>query len=152
VSDTLTHRLATPADVPAIKALVDLAYARWVPLIGRNPTPMDADYDAAIQTSRFDLLCDGPSLVGLFETAPQPDHYYFINLAVHPDWQGKGLGSRLLRLLESVASDSGHPLIRLETNKAFGANVQLYQSHGFRIDREEAFRGGVAVYMVKELG
>ena len=41
-------RAATPADVPTITALVRAAYAKWVPLIRREPLPMLADYDAAV--------------------------------------------------------------------------------------------------------
>ena len=37
-------RRATPEDAPAIAALTDAAYAKYIPLIGRKPQPMTADY------------------------------------------------------------------------------------------------------------
>ena len=40
-------RRATPSDAAAIRDLTREAYAKWVPLIGREPKPMTADYDAA---------------------------------------------------------------------------------------------------------
>lgn len=145
-------RCAAPDDAPAIAALVDLAYAKWVPMLGRNPTPMDVDYAQAVLESRFDLIEEDGRLIALFETTPRADHYYFVNLAVHPDAQGRGLGSRLMRHAEGIARELGFKTIRLETNKLFEANVRLYSSLGYRIDREEPFRGGTAVYMMKELG
>ena len=52
-------RPATPDDVPAITALVRAAYEKWVPLIGREPMPMQADYDEAVHDHMIDLLFDG---------------------------------------------------------------------------------------------
>lgn len=56
VSGALTLRQAVPADAPAIRALTRAAYAKWVPLIGREPKPMTADYEQAVRHHRFDLL------------------------------------------------------------------------------------------------
>lgn len=144
-------RLATPADAPAIAALVDLAYAKWVPLIGRNPTPMDVDYAQAVHEHRFDLIEEAGRLIALFETTPRDDHYYFVNLAVHPDAQGRGLGSLLFRHAESVAQSLGFSVIKLDTNKMFEANIRLYTALGYTIEREEPFRGGTVVFMTKDL-
>ena len=49
-------RQGTVADVAAITALTRLAYAKWVPLVGREPLPMQADYSVAIRRHRFDLM------------------------------------------------------------------------------------------------
>ena len=38
-------RPAVAADVPGLRALVEAAYAVYVPRIGLRPAPMDADYD-----------------------------------------------------------------------------------------------------------
>lgn len=37
------------------------------------------------------------------------------------------------------------------SNGAFEANVSLYKKHGYTIDREEPFMGGMTVYMSKKL-
>ena len=49
-------RIANIADIGAIRDLTRAAYAKWVPLIGREPRPMTADYEAAILRDRFDLI------------------------------------------------------------------------------------------------
>jgi len=38
------------ADASAIRALTREAYAKWVPVIGREPKPMMADYAKAVQS------------------------------------------------------------------------------------------------------
>jgi hypothetical protein len=45
----------------------------------------------------------------------------------------------------------GLPEIRLQTNAAFASNVKLYAKLGYRVDRREEFRGGVAVSMSKQV-
>jgi len=54
--DAVTLRTADEADVDAIRTLTREAYAKWVPVIGREPLPMRVDYAAAIKEHRFDLL------------------------------------------------------------------------------------------------
>jgi hypothetical protein len=45
----LPLRRATSADVGAVRDLTRTAYAKWVPVIGRVPKPMTADYAAAVR-------------------------------------------------------------------------------------------------------
>ena len=52
----VTLRTAAPADAAAIRDLTRAAYAKWVPVIGREPKPMGPDYEAAVREHRFDLL------------------------------------------------------------------------------------------------
>jgi len=144
-------RPATPDDVPAITALVRAAYEKWVPLIGREPMPMQADYDEAVHDHMIDLLFDADGLVGLIETIQHPDHLFIENVAVAPARQGEGFGRHLLAHAEGKARGLHLFELRLATNAAFASNVQLYRDIGYRIDREEAFLGGVAVHMYKAL-
>lgn len=142
---------ATPQDAPAIRDLVRAAYARWTPVLGREPRPMQADYDRAVREHRIELLREQDRLVGLIETALRPGHVWIENVAVQPDCQRRGLGRILLGHAERLAVGSGLPECRLLTNGAFEANVALYLSVGYRIDLEEPFMGGTTVYMSKRL-
>src|SRR5580698_7305248 len=145
-------RPATPDDVPAITALVRAAYEKWVPLIGREPMPMQADYDEALRDHMIDLLFDGEALIGLIETIQHPDHLFVENVAVTPARQGQGFGRHLMAHAEGKARGLNFSALRLVTNAAFASNVQLYRDIGYRVEREEAFLGGVAVHMHKALG
>lgn len=144
-------RPATRDDVAAIRDVVRAAYAKWVPLIGREPMPMTTDYAQAIAAHDFDLLVDGDAIVGVLETEHRPDHLWIENVCVRPDRQGQGLGRRLLHWAEKRAAVAGTSELRLLTNGVFAANIALYERVGYRIDRSEPFRGGTAVYMSKSL-
>jgi ribosomal protein S18 acetylase RimI-like enzyme len=70
---------------------------------------------------------------------------------VSPALQGRGLGRRLMAHAEELAASQGQTDIRLYTNKMFAENVQLYRELGYRVDREEAFSGGIVVHMSKRI-
>ncbi|HEY2133011.1 MAG TPA: GNAT family N-acetyltransferase [Acetobacteraceae bacterium] len=142
---------ATPADVQTVRDIVCAAYAKWVPIIGREPLPMRADYEHALRHHSIDLLHRDGDVIALIQTIPNPDHLFIENLAVAPPHQGQGLGRHLLAHAEQKAQAAGLPEIRLLTNSAFDANIHLYQHVGYRIDREEPFMGGTTVYMGKKM-
>jgi ribosomal protein S18 acetylase RimI-like enzyme len=144
-------RRAVPSDTSAIRELTRAAYATWVPVIGREPTPMTVDYGARVQDHRIDLLHVGSQLVALIELVPEADHLLVENIAVLPAFQGRGYGRQLMAHAETVAASLGLPQVRLYTNVLFAENVQLYRRLGYRVDREEPFKGGFAVYMSKAL-
>jgi GNAT superfamily N-acetyltransferase len=148
----LEVRRAGAADAPAVRALTREAYAKWVPVSGREPKPMGADYDRAVHEHRIDLAyCDG-ALAGLVEMIAEADHLLVENIAVAPAFQKRGLGRRLMAHAEDVARDLDYPEIRLYTNKLFAENVELYVRLGYRIDREVLTERGVAVHMSKTVG
>ncbi len=144
-------RLGRLADVPAIHRLTRDAYAKWVPVIGREPLPMAADYEAALRNHRFDLLLAEGALAALIETVREPDHLFIVNVAVAPARQGRGHGRTLLAHAETIAASHGTAVVRLFTNKRFAANIRLYGRLGYGVDREEPFLNGMAVHMSKRL-
>jgi GNAT superfamily N-acetyltransferase len=148
MSEEPTLRRAEAADAATIRAFVRDAYAKWVPVVGREPRPMTADYDKAVRDHRIELLYLGDTLAALIETIDEPDSLLIENVAVAPAFQGRGLGRRLLAHAEALAGAAGHSRIRLFTNKLMEANQRLY----YGIDGEEAFPGAIAVHMSKPLG
>ena len=144
-------RRALPSDAPAVRELTRAAYAKWIPAIGREPTPMTVDYDARVRDHRIELLHAGGRLAALIELVPEADHLLVENVAVLPAFQGQGHGRRLLAHAEEVAASLGLSTVRLYTNPLFAGNVQLYGRLGYQVDREEPYKGGVTVYMSKQL-
>jgi len=142
MDEAINWRVADVDDAGAIRALTRAAYARWVPVIGREPKPMGADYEAAVRNHRFDLLYVDAVLTGLIETVDQRDRLLIVNVAVAPDAQGRGLGSVLMARAEANAQALGRKRIWLYTNKRFAQNVRLYLKLGYQIDREEDVGGG----------
>jgi ribosomal protein S18 acetylase RimI-like enzyme len=144
-------RQATAADAGAIRELTRQAYAKWVPLIGREPKPMTADYDQAVVRHRFDLLYIDGTLAALIETIREADHLLVENVAVSPSFQGRGLGRRLMAHAEVLARELGFDTIRLYTNQRFAENIALYRRLGYRVDREEDVKVGTVTHMSKTL-
>ena len=142
---------ARPQDAGPIRDLVRAAYQRWVPVIGREPRPMVADYEKAVRDHEIDLAHLDGRLVGLIETIACSDHLWIENVAVHPDAQGNGLGKALLARAEAKATDARLPETRLLTNAAFEVNIALYEKTGYVITRSEPFMGGTTIHMTKRL-
>ncbi len=145
-------RLGVMSDEDAIRALTREAYAKWVPVIGREPKPMTADYAKALRENRFDLLFVDGQLAALVETIAEDDCLLIENLAVGPAWQGRGLGRRLMAQADRVAAELGFSKTRLYTNATFIENIQYYERLGYQIDREDAFPGGFVTHMSKPVG
>ncbi len=141
------------ADAADVRALTRAAYAKWVPLIGREPKPMSADYERAVSEHVIDLYEQGDELLGLVEMIPQSDHLLIENIAVRPDQQGKGLGDILLQHAEDHARTLGVGETRLYTNAMFAANLAFYAKGGYSEFRRETLApGAVAVHMRKPIG
>ncbi|MCQ9157162.1 GNAT family N-acetyltransferase [Acidomonas methanolica] len=144
-------RVATISDAEAVAALTRAAYAKWVPVIGREPLPMKADHAAFIRDHRVDLLFAGSDLVALLETIQHENDILIENVAVDPRFQKRGYGRKMLAYAEQLAAQAGVGIVRLYTNSLFKENLRLYASLGYEIEREEARNGGVAIYLFKRV-
>jgi GNAT superfamily N-acetyltransferase len=151
MTDRVELRQAKATDAVAIRDLTRQAYAKWVPLIGREPKPMTANYDEAVARHRFDLLHIDGTLAALIETIREADHLLVENVAVSPGFQGRGLGRRLMAHAEMLARELGVDTIRLYTNQRFAGNIALYRRLGYEVDREETLPVGTVVHMHKRL-
>lgn len=74
--------------------------------------------------------CGGAAVgyAGMFCAA---DECYVANVAVHPDFRGRGIGGRLLRALEESAKERGGAFLSLEVRESNLPALALYRSHGF---------------------
>ena len=148
----LSFRRACAADAAAIRQLTRDVYAKWIPLIGREPMPMQADYEKAVESHWIDLVEQAGSLVALIEMIPKADHLYVENIAVSEAHQGQGHARQLLNRASQLARASGLPELRLLTNKAFVTNLGLYERLGFENYAEVPFPGGgTTVYFRKSV-
>lgn len=152
MTERLPLRRAVPADAAAVRALTRIAYAKWVPLIGREPLPMTANYDLAVVEHIIDLWEEEGQLLALIEVIPAANHLLVENIAVRPDQQGKGIGDQLLRHAEGLARSLGFAEIQLYTNAAFASNLAFYSRRGYReFLRETMVPGSMTVHMMKRL-
>src|ERR1051326_1058097 len=142
IEGELSFRRAGPTDATAVRELTRAAYAKWIPVIGREPKPMGADYEVAVRAHLVDMLTDGENLAGLIEMIPSGDHLLVENVAVRPDLQGNGLGHLLMLHAEQVAQKLGLGEVRLYTHSRFEENIALYIRLGYAIDSEDQIRDG----------
>jgi GNAT superfamily N-acetyltransferase len=126
-----SFRAASPADVDAITALVAAAYQHYVPRIGFEPRPMQADYAEVVRTRSVTLAEVGSELVGVLVVLERPEEFLVENVAVHPDHHGQGIGSALLTRAESWAREAGHAEVRLYTHEKMTENRRLYEHRGY---------------------
>lgn len=138
----LIYRRAGENDVEIVRSLTHAAYAKWVPVIGRRPKPMNTDYEHAVRVHVIELAYLDGELAGVIEIVPANDHLLLENLAVAPAHQRQGLGHRLMARVEAMARARGLPQVRLYTNKAFTSNLDFYQKLGYALEREEPIKGG----------
>ena len=148
----LPIRLALPHEAGALTDLARAAYAKWVPVLGREPRPMKADYHAAVAEFRFDVIENGGAIVASIQTQPRERHFWVESVAVAPELQGYGVGQRLLAHAEDLAREAGYSEIRLLTNGKMVDNRRLYAKVGYTEDLEEPFGDGTVVYLSKRLG
>jgi len=150
----MTHRIrpARPEEAAALRTLVRAAYARWVPLISREPAPMTDDYAARIAAGQAFVLeaVDG-RMLGAVVLEDKPDALLLDNIAIDPEMQGQRLGRILMDFVEAEARRRGYRLIRLYTNAAMEANLRLYEHLGF-VETHRVMEGAFRrVYMEKRL-
>lgn len=152
MGEAMEFRRAVVTDAAVIRDLTRDAYAKWVPLIGREPKPMSADYESAVRRHRFDLVYLDGVLAGLIETIDEGSQLLIENVAVSPAFQRRGLGAKLMAQAEAVALSLGYGRIRLYTNERFTENVRLYRKLGYVVDSQDDIVGGmIRVNMSKGL-
>lgn len=132
----LTFEPATDADFDALVTLRIAAMRESLERIGR--------FDPARARERFrngfdpaltrHIVADGQR-VGFLVVKPEPDALKLDHLYLHPDHQGRGLGSATLQKVIAEANALGLP-IRLGALRGSDAN-RFYQRHGFVQTHEE---------------
>jgi GNAT superfamily N-acetyltransferase len=142
-------RRATAADLPAIKALIDAAYARYLTRMDKPPAPMLRDYGPSVEAGT--TWVTGCPITAVLTLYPRDDHLLVENIAVHPDGQGRGLGRDLMSFAEREAARLGLTRMALYTHEVMTENQAIYARLGYtEVDRraEDGYR---RIYMEKRL-
>lgn len=96
----------------------------------------------------------GPEFRGYCDHYSRPDVAYFGQLAVEPTLQRRGLGSRVVRHLESVAQSLGASELACDTSESAEHLVRWYEGLGYRVVARETwdFANYQSVILSKPLG
>ncbi len=143
-----TLRKATVDDAEALTKCMHAAYGIYaLQLKGVFLPPMTANYEDEIRDFPVWIAEANDRLVGGLVLMPEEDCMSIANIAVHPEFQGKGLGRGLLALAEAEAGKQDYHEMRLTTHVALTENVLFYTRLGWsEIDRDET-----RIYMRKSL-
>lgn len=127
-----TVRLASPADVVAIEAVVHEAFHPYIARLGIKPFPMQADYTALVDAGQVWVADSGNAQVsGVLVLVPEEDHLMLDTVAVSNDVRGTGVGARLMAFAESRARQLGLPAVHLYTNEVMWENLEYYPKLGY---------------------
>jgi len=146
IMDEARIREATFTDVPAIRQIVDEAYRRSIPRIGKPPAPMLDDYAARVSQGAVWVIEERSAIAGVIVLLPGDEHLLLDNIAVAPARQGSGLGRRLLAFAEAEAVRRGYREIRLYTHQTMTENQRLYAALGYE-ETGRGLEGGYESYL-----
>ena len=125
-------RKATLNDLVAIEKTATTAYKKYVPRMGKKPAPMVADFESQIKAEKVYVKCDESEVRGFVVFYSRGDHVHLENLAVCPEAQGMGIGTQLVRFVESTAKHEGFNVIKLYTNEKMTENFEFYRRLGYQ--------------------
>ena len=139
------------ADLPEILDVQKLAFRSEAELYNNCCIPpmrqtVD-DLAEELKTKVFLKAVVGNKIVGSVRAAEKDGICFIEKLSVHPDYQNRGIG---YRLLESIRERfPGANAFELATGQKSVKNIRLYEKAGFRVYKEETHSGVVMVFMRK---
>ena len=142
-------RRASADDLPAIRAVISAAYARYLTRMDKPPAPMLRDYGPSVEAGT--TWVTGSPVTAVLTLYPREDHLYVENIAVDPSAQGRGLGRALMEFAEQEATRRRLNRMALVTHETMTENQAIYARLGYiEIDRrtEDGYR---RIYMEKPL-
>jgi len=74
---------------------------------------------------------EGDQLVGYVVNSRYVDAWHVMNVAVDPDYQGRGIATRLLERLFELTADDGRDGYTLEVRVSNAQGIALYEKLGF---------------------
>jgi ribosomal protein S18 acetylase RimI-like enzyme len=140
-------RVASAHDVAQVRAIARAAYAKYVPRIGREPAPMIADYEADLTAQRAVVVEIAGEVRGYMIGWRKGDTYFIENIGVAPQYQGQGLGRRLIEHAVTEARRHRLQALSLYTNEAMTENLAMYTHFGFAETHRVTEKGFRRVYM-----
>jgi ribosomal protein S18 acetylase RimI-like enzyme len=72
-----------------------------------------------------------------------------VRMRVHPEFQGKGYGCKILIELETIAIQSGFKELVLETDERLLHAIKLYQKNGYTYWKQEEIHGFNCIWYKK---
>lgn len=143
-----TIRKAFISDAGALSECMHAAYMIYTSRMGgKTLPPLTIDYKEEIRSYPVWVAESDGIFVGGLILMPEDGYMTIANVAVHPQFQGNGLGRGLMSLGEAEAKRQGYSEVRLATHNLLTENVSLYSHLGW----SEIGRDEYRVYMRKKI-
>ena len=143
-----TIRKAKTSDAEALTACMQAAYNTYISrLAGVTLPPMNVDYEEELRSYPVWIAESDKLLVGGLILMAEDEYMTIANIAIHPEFQGNGLGRGLMEFGEKQAKQKGYSELRLATHILLTENLSLYTHLGFsEFDRDES-----RIFMKKDI-
>ena len=155
MNKTVLIEQATAQDAPEVLALQKLAYQSEAAIYDDYTIPpLTQSLDALVAQFQDEVVLkavlDG-KIIGSVRGYLQDGTCYIGRLIVHPDFQNRGLGMRLMREIEAYFGQADR--YELFTGEKSTKNLHVYHKLGYRILRSEQITERVVVvYLEKRRG
>lgn len=136
---TYSLRPATPADLEFIKALHNANFKDQVMAIwGWDETTQSRLVEERFDSTKLRIIQSNGKDIGALQTEARPVEVILENIQLLPDYQRRGLGSKIIRdiLAEADAAQLPVALTVLRTNPA----RSLYERLGFFVTHQDEAR------------
>ncbi|MTI08822.1 GNAT family N-acetyltransferase, partial [Curvivirga aplysinae] len=124
-------RKAILEDAISLSECIDNAYAKYTGIIKELPNFSDG-IEEDILSNEVWVLTDSSTIIAGLILMLQEGYLKLANIAIHPDWTGKGIGRYLLEFAEKRARDLGYSEMRLNTHMEMTDNISLYHHLGWK--------------------
>jgi len=139
-------------DLAVIKNCARDAYVLYVERIGREPAPMVADFKSQIEQDIVYVSADEQNNIqGFIVFYAKNDHVQLENVAVFGQYQGKGIGKKLIAYCEEFARQNGYSNVQLYTNEKMTENLDVYPRLGYKETGRWTEDGFNRVFFKKEI-
>ncbi|GAB7183893.1 hypothetical protein ATKI12_3724 [Kitasatospora sp. Ki12] len=147
-------RPAAAADGEVLAEIAREAYGKYLGLVDEPPAPLLLDYREVAASGRCHVAVSDDGTLGMVtvETPEDGDPYLVLrNLAVRPSCQGRGIGRKLVALVEEMARSAGLRGVRLWTRVEMVDNIAFYQGLRYEVTHTERNEHSHRVFLRKEI-
>jgi GNAT superfamily N-acetyltransferase len=146
----LVLRRATRADFDAVVAIQRGAYARNRELLGVEPLPLMADYEAIFCDYEIWVAANG-AIEGVLILEARADDLLIWSIATDTTRQKSGLGRAMLAAAEVRARELDLGTLRLYTGTVLEHLVAWYTRNGYVTERVEQLSDRSVTHMIKRI-